>query len=726
MISERIKFIQERCLELGKSGKASHFDYDLHFSANNIYNDLPHGEKLAKSMSYAIANQDIWVYDYDNIGGRIFYNHEKPVDNLCPELDYVSSAYAKLKNEIECYDELVDNQLISILSDGKSLWCNGHISWNYNLILEYGVEGLKDKFLKALEFNDDLNKKEFYQGVIHLLDSLLEFNDKHVDEYIKLGNSELASRMKRVPRYPSLSFKDAVQAFYMQHIVVMRENPFGGNSPGRLDYFLWPYLKRDLDNSIITLEEAKEVIDELFLRIEERLYHYDSWSETIVVGGTNKDGKSAVNPLTYIMVESIIDLKIIHPSLYIRLPENPAKELLELCSKYMISGCNRSQILYDPSIIEAMVKGGIEKEDAINYFCGGCMEIGVQGKNCDFLYGGWQNTAKMLELMITGGISLKTKKRLKSFKMNKGLQNYLTFEEFYNDFIKEAKRLIHLSLYEMDVFNELAAINRPSYLLSSMIDNCLKTGKNLNDGGAKYHDYGSTPMALPDTIDSLYAIKWAIFDKKICDSSELIKALNNNFLGYEKLQSTLKTIPKYGMDDLEVDEFANKVMIDFADIYHSYKTRHGGKGKPIILTFIHAPAASSILGATASGRNANSLIAHGVTPNSNSMTEGITAAINSCCKLPFNEFSGGASTMWDFDSSWVSEEIVRAIIKTFIDNGGQIFQGNTTNVCDLIRAKNNPNEYENLFVRVGGYSARFINLSPSLQEEIISRIRHRS
>ena len=300
----------------------------------------------------------------------------------------------------------------------------------------------------------------------------------------------------------------------------------------------------------------------------------------------------------------------------------------------------------------------------------------------------------------------------------KVFEGSLTIEEA-NDYLKVLKEYIHLSLYEMDVYNELAERNRPSFLISSMIDDCLERGRNLNGGGAKYHDYGTTPMALPDTIDSLYAIKYAIFDNKLCSKDELLFALVNDFEGYEKLRYTLSNIPKYGMDNDEISKFSSMVITDVCDIYHSYKTRHGGKGKPVILTFIHAPAAKGVLGARPSGKKAFSSIAHGITPNSSSMTEGITAAINSCCAIPFDEISGGASTMWDLDPDWANEVIIESLLKTFINKKGQIFQGNTTSVSELIQATKNPDDYQHLIVRVGGYSARFINLNKEIQEALL-------
>ena len=352
------------------------------------------------------------------------------------------------------------------------------------------------------------------------------------------------------------------------------------------------------------------------------------------------------------------------------------------------------------------------------------MEIGIQGKNSDLLYVGWHNIPKMLELMITGGVCLKTGKRISSFKATKGLWSYTSFDEFYQDFMAEARRLTDIYVEEQDIFSSVIERKRPSYLISSMVDNCFDRGRNIHAGGAEYHEYGITPLGLPNVADGLYAIKKAVFEDKICTPLQFTEALKANFVGYEKIQARLKNISKYGIDDPAADEMMSKLTSDFCDMYLSHTTRHNGRAKPIILTFIYAPEAASILGATPDGRNAGSMVAHGVTPQSCAMKKGITAAINSCGRLNSEKFVGGASTMWDFDSEWVSESIIKAVLKTALDKNIQIFQGNTTSVEDLKDAKEHPENYEHLMVRVGGYSARFTRLSTDLQDEIISRYRH--
>jgi len=717
MKTERIAQLEKACAERGKARIASHFMDDYHRAGLTLFSDCPQWEKTARAMAYAMDQLEIYADADDRIGGRIYHINEQPVTRTDPDLDYRTEADKAFLKEYPDGAELRRNQLIG----GTAV---GHITWFFHHLLEKGITGFRKMYEDALAHAADEEAEHFYRGVIIMLDAMQSFNDKHIAAYEAVGNHELAELMRRVPRNPARTFREAVQAFFMQHIVVMRENPFGGNGPGRLDYFLWPYLERDLAAGICTLEEAREIIDELFLRIDERIYARDMWVEAIVVGGTHPDGTSAVNPLTYMMVESIMDLDITHPSVYVRLPENPPEDLLRLCARYMMAGRNRAQILYDPSVLGALVERGTPFEDAVHYACGGCMEVGVQGMTSDFLYIGWHNTAKMLELMITGGVCLRTGNKIASFKADKSLAAYSDFESFYRDFIEEADRLTTIYLREQDIYSEHAEKARPSYLISSMIDDCLARGRNMHAGGARYHDYGGTHLAMPNVADGLYAIKLAVFDRKLCTAEELIDALKANFSGYENLQAKLKALPKYGVDNEEADAMARRVAADFSDMYLHYTTRWGGKGKPVILTFVYSPRAAAVLGATPDGRNAGSSIAHGVTPHSSSMKEGITAAIQSCGRMPFEKFAGGASTMWDFDSSWANEEVITALLKTFIDKNGQIFQGNTTPLDELLKAQENPDEYASLIVRVGGYSARFVTLPRELQDEIIGRMRH--
>jgi formate C-acetyltransferase len=167
-----------------------------------------------------------------------------------------------------------------------------------------------------------------------------------------------------------------------------------------------------------------------------------------------------------------------------------------------------------------------------------------------------------------------------------------------------------------------------------------------------------------------------------------------------------------------------RLSADLSNIYASYTNRFGGNGKPVLLSFIWAPEAGAMLGASPDGRKAGVPVAHSVTPQSMSMTKGITAAMNSCTRMPFECFTGGASTMWDLDKNLATPEIVQSLFTTFFEQGGQIFQGNMTDVEELKKALDDPTHYGHVIVRVGGYSARFVTLDRALQEDIIGRMRH--
>lgn len=717
--SERISKIRDFSENLSLNEPENTYNYDVHQFAKNQFSKVERWEKIARSTAAAIENQKIYIETFDRLIGRVFLFKDKPVNEKDPDFDHITEARKRIFEEIEDYAEFAEFPQVV----GDNHYSGGHMSWNWNAILKYGTSGLKKQCEEGLKRKKDKESQEYYKGVIILLTALENWNDKHIEKLREMGMEEQAKICEKVPRYPAESFYEAVQSFYMQYIVVMRENPGGGNSPGRLDYYLWPYLEKDLKEKRCTLEEARELIDELFIRINERIWNLDVWVETIVVGGSHSNGTSSVNPLSYMMIESSKELKIIHPAVYARIPENGPDEWIDFCSEYLITGDNRAQLLYDKTIIKALCENGVPYEDAVEYYCGGCMEIGIQGKTNDYLFNAWHNMPKMVELAVTKGLSLSDGRHLKAYR-SKGLENYQSFDEFYDDFIKEVKRILNMFFKAQDIYSEVAEKAYPRYLLTSMIDDCIKNARGIHSGGVRYPDYGSLPIGLPDAADYLFAIKKAVYDDKICTARELIAALKANFEGYESLRNQLIKIPKFGQENAEADTFANKYFSDVSDIYTSYITRFGGKGKMVIFTFEWSAAAGEDMGATASGSLARRSVAHGVTPHSASMTKGITSAINSCTSIDFTKFNGGASTMWDFDSSWIKPNIIRGLFMTFFEKGGQIFQGNATDVKELIAAQENPELYPNLMVRVGGFSARFTRLGKNVQTEIINRIRH--
>ncbi len=713
----RMDKLFEKSRKIAENPPRNTFWRDFHRAAVGEYAELPKWERFARAMADAVRQQEIFIDPDDRIIGRVYYTGEIPPEVCDPDYDFNTRPRLRAEKEDPAYTELVSKQLAA--------WgAPGHIAWNWEMLLREGTEGIRRRCHAGLEARKgDAKSEEFYHGVLILLEGLEDWNDCHVRRLEEMGKTEEARICRKVPVHPAQTFREALQAWFMQHIVVMKENPYGGNSPGRLDYFLWPYLEKDLAEGRCTLGEAEELIEEVFLRIDERLFHMDTWVESVMVGGCHADGSPAVSPLTHIMIRAYSKYNITHPHLYARLPANPPEDYARLCAEYVLRGDNRAQLLNDPAVMRALCRNGVAEADAADYFCGGCMEIGVQGKTSDFLFVGFQNLPKLLELCVTGGYCLTEKKHMTYFRPE-ALTAFGSYEEFYQAFLMQAQRIIRANLEYQDRLSVYTAENRPAYLLSSMVDDCLARGRNMHDGGARYHDYGFSLIGIPNAADSLYAIRRAVFEDGICTAEELTEAMKADFAGYEVLRQKLLALPKYGQAHPEADAAAARLVEDLGEICRSCRNRFGGSGKMVILTFVWAPDAGRILGATPDGRHAGVPVAQAVTPQSMAMTDGITAAIRSCTALPFDNFSGGASSMWDLDPSWASAEVVEALFRAFFAGGGHIFQGNMTDVETLRKAQEHPEEYPNLLVRVGGYSARFNRLNRELQNDIICRLRH--
>ncbi|MBQ2252329.1 MAG: hypothetical protein II329_05100 [Clostridia bacterium] len=718
-ISERLQTVYNYSKEKGLNIPAPHFNYDMHKAATEMYADLPTWEKIARATAYAIVNTDVIIEPFDKIIGRVYYANEAPIERFDPDFDYGRMMWEQANEKIPDYGEYMRYNMVLTSAPG-------HIAWDWNRILRHGTVDIRERCEKGLvRYAGDEKAEEFFNGALIMLDALEAWNDKHVARLEELGMTEEAEICRRVPKYPARNFREAVQSFFMEYIVVMMENPHGGNSPGRLDYYLWPFLEQDLKNGTCTLEEAQDLVEELLLRIDERIHTIDTWGETVVLGGSHPNGTSAVNPLSYMVVEGFMKYDITHPNVYCRLPKDCPQEFIDLSAKYLKDGQNRAQILNDESIMNALSKNGVAEDDAFNYYCGGCMEVGVQNATSDLLFAGWHNIAKVVELCITGGKSLTDGYVIQNRKY-KSLFDFDNFEDFYKYFVSESDYLLGISMQFEDFASEAMDTARPAYLVSTMINDCILRGRAMHAGGARYHDYGASVIGIPNATDALYAVKRAIFDDKICTKEELLAALEANFEGHETLRKKLIALPKYGQEHEEVDMLAKRITTDLVQTYRNYTNRFKGNGKFVVLTFVWAPEAGAELGASPDGRLAGVPVAQSVTPQAASMTKGVTAAINSCATQPYELFAGGVSSMWDIDPNWASEEVIRGLFTSYFEQGGQMFQGNTTDVEDLIKAQQNPEAYPHLIVRVGGYSARFVWLHKGCQDDVIERYRHKS
>jgi formate C-acetyltransferase len=703
-----------------------------------LYRELPLRERQARATAYMIEQEPVVLLPDELLVGMMYES--------CPgagspdaggwrrheanELDAAHCIQSRLREELP--------ELFELAGDADS-WISpvscapGHIGWHWDWIVATGVEGILARIDAALP-QADRTGREVLTAMRICLEAMLAWNERHVAALTAAlaAASDPAQRAalqakldicRRVPRQGARNFREAVQAFHFSYLVTIFENPHGGNGPGRLDYFLWPYLKRDLAEGVETLESARELIDELFVRFHERMrFTADGHVETIVVGGSDREGRSAFNPLSRIMVESIAALGISHPSVYIRLPEEPDAAALQLAAEDLVGGGNRAQVISDRAVVAALVRAGIPVEDARMYMCGGCMEISPMAMNSDLLFTNFFNVPKVLELILTGGECLNTGRRI--LGLERDLTGYPDFASLYAAFARELARILALTFRRIDIAGEEWARLRPRFLVSSQVDDCIARGRGIHDGGARYEDYGSTPLGIPNAGDALYALEQAVFAERFVSAADLLAALRADFVGHEALQKRLLALPKFGQGHGAADGMTNRVTDTVCGIYEGYTNRLGGRVKPMIMTFRMAAPTGKALGASPDGRRARTPIAQGLTPQSQAMTRGLSTAMLSANSLALERFSGGAATMWDLDPALAEVERVKQILAAFAATGGQMFQGNTTDVVELRRAQEKPEQYANLLVRVGGFSARFVALSREEQDDVIARFRH--
>ncbi len=704
----------------------------------DLFVDLPMKERQVKSLAWALENEPVILHDEELLFGQVYM--ASPRSQAC---DFGGNENWRGHDATSAFMERVEREIPDLIKlTGGDSWIYsffcipGHVGWHWEWILEYGISGLMERIEQALPEADELGKENLLYMKV-MLQAVLNWNDRYVDAMRKKAEkctgrqkAELLEKIaigKRVPRHGARSFREAVQSFHFTYLSTMFENPHGGNGPGRLDYYLHPYLERDMADGVISLPEARQLIDELLVRFEERwCFIYEGAVETIVIGGCDGNGMPHQTPLTAMLIESIASLNIAHPSIYLRIPEQAPEQFWDLAAWDLINGGNRAQVLNDSAIIKAMTRDGhIPEKDARMYMCGGCMEISPQGMNSDLLFTGFINILKILEFVITGGNCLMTGEKCRP-NLHKTLADYNRFEELYQDFIAEMRNLLIMHFKSMDIAADAMAKYRPRFLLSSQIDDCIGRGRCIHEGGARYEDYGSTPLGLPNVADSLTAIRIAVFEEKFISGTELLAALRCDFKDNEPLRNRLMQLPKYGQGDLEADRMAAKIISDTCDIYDGYTNSRNGRIKPMIMTFMMAPVTGAVIGASPDGRHKGTPISQGITPQSSSMSEGVTTAINSVGRIDLERFSGGVSNMWDIDASAAKPEVIKPLLKAFFDAGGQMFQGNVTAVETLKKAQINPENYSHLLVRVGGYSGRFTTLSEILQDEIIHRHRHQN
>lgn len=621
----------------------------------------------------------------------------------------------------------------------------GHICPDTEKWLKEGPSGIIERVLI-------MSKREgvdtsWYDSVIMTLEGAKTFMLRYAELASDLADSnDISSKDKddmlhvsevcrALAERPPETFHEALQSLWFLYVILQMESNASSFSPGRMDQYLYPYYEQDVSSGRITKEDALELIETLWLKFNQIVYmrnkdgaHYFAGFPigfNIAVGGQDLEGNDASNELSFLFLKAQEHIGLPQPNLSARVFEGSSEELLNMCSTVISKGSGMPQIFNDESVIPSLERVGISHEDAVNYAIVGCVELTTHGNNLGWSDAAMFNLAKVLELTLTGGQCLID-------KVNKGcstgaLTDYQTFSELEDGFREQIDRYIRRMITCCEVVEQLHAEILPSPFLSSVINDCIERGMDVTAGGAHYNLSGIQVIQPANVADSLAALKKLVFDEQRVSKKELLEALRDDFEDNELLrQILLNKSPKYGNDVPWVDELGNSWITYFSDRLREYRNWRGGPYHSGMYTVsAHVPMGKNV-GASPDGRHSGTPLADGgMSAVYGRDMHGPTALLRSVNRIDSINGSNGTLLNMKFSPDFFRDrggiERFGGFLRAFAHHRIHHVQFNVLSSDDLLRAKEHPEQYKNLTVRVAGYTAYFTELAGDLQDEIIKR-----
>ena len=626
----------------------------------------------------------------------------------------------------------------------------GHVSGGFERLLKRGFEGLKkeaEERIAKLDLSDpdDLVRMQFYHAALITCEGVINFARRFADlAREKAAVEENPERKKelektaevcdQVPARPARSFHEAVQSIWFSHLLLQIESNGLGVSPGRIDQYLHPFYKQDLESEIITQEEAQELIDCFWVKIEEIKRVYDSECAqdfsgyttglNITIGGQEPDGTDATNDISYMCLNAQYKLKTAHPNFTVRCHNKLPEELLLRACEVVRLGTGMPEFMNDEAHVPSLMNRGIKLEDARSYTNIGCVEPAVPGKTCSWSNAAMFNLGKCLELALNNGKCMLSGEQIGPHTGD--ACEFKSIEEVMEAYKKQVGYFVkHMVISLNAIDNTHGEILQTPYL-SLLVDDCLEKGKDITAGGAHYNFTSPQGVGVADVADSLSVIKKLIFEEKKISFEKLLSAVSDNFEGNEELRQTLiNSAPKYGNDNDYVDLMAKFAGRIYCEEVEKYKNPRGGFYNPgLYPVSAHVPLGRNTA-ALPSGRKALAPLADGVSPTHGSDKKGPTAVVNSVAKLDHIIASNGTLLNQKFHPTVLQDikglKSLGNLIRTFFELGGKHIQFNVVDSNTLREAQKYPEKYTGLSIRVAGYSAFFTQLSKDMQDDIIER-----
>lgn len=644
--------------------------------------------------------------------------------------------------------QLMDNAVI--FADLRTIRGPGELTVDYEWIITSGINGIRKKIEEELASLDvatyeGYEKSTYLNALLIACDGIVTLAERYAQLAEQMAAEEKDPRRKAelegiaeichwVPANPARTFWEAVQSFYFYQVCIIMQQQGPAYNPGRMDQYLYPYYQQDIAAGSITKEQAQELLDCLWVKLAESCLFQDERTakyaagymmfQNTCCGGITKNGLDAVNELSYMMIQATADVRLYQPSLSIRYnkgknPDSFLRKVIDLVAL----GIGFPSIHNDEIGIKTMLHKGVPLEEANNWNPCGCVETNLAGKMRTYTDYAHMNLGSVVEFALTNGVQRLTKAKLAA--QTGDPRKFKSFQEFKEAIKAQLAHLIRKAVEMNQILESVVGEIRPVPVVSLSFKECVENAKDYEWGGAKYSLGNAISLVgVADIIDSLATVKKLIYEDKALSWDTLLEALASNFEGHEEIRRMCLSTPKYGNDIGEVDEIATEIIQFIAEEIGKYRGKHGKMLCGILPVTAHIPG-GLLVGALPSGRKACVPLSDGLSPMQGTDVNGPTAILKSVSKINHSMYGSGTLLNMKLDPSLLKDErgktTLMSLLKSMCDLGVYHIQINVVSPETLIEAQKYPEKHRDLMVRVAGYTAYFVELEKTVQNEIISR-----
>ncbi len=604
---------------------------------------------------------------------------------------------------------------------------DSHMAVDYELLLSRGLDGLAADILEKeaalpADAPDTAAKLAWYRLCRQCLAAVAGYADTYAaaaaaaaagcaDPRRRAELEKLAAVCARVPRHAASSFYEAVQAVHFLSLCLGYDPMLYDHGMqfqlGHPDRYLYPYYKADIESGALTQEQARTLLDCLGIQINRRVPR--GLSSGYMVGGRYANGAPVANELTGLCMQVVSDIRLVYPAVGLCYNEDMGRDHLRMACEILAQGCSHPAIFNDDLIARGLVSYGVPEQDAHNYIHSTCVEITPVAASNVWVASPYTN---MLQLLLDAM-----------------QQDHPDFEALFADVLARLADSIERNFDEQDGYRRQRAAFGLNPLLSCFVDDCLARGLDISRGGARYNWIMPSFVGVANLVDSLTAVRLAVYEQKLVSLPRLRQAMADDFAGQEPLrQLLLNKLPKYGNDDDAVDALFGRITGFLVAECQKYKSVFSHADLiPSVFCWVMHEYLGRTTGASPDGRRAGFPLGDGSGAAQGRERCGPTASLRSATKWDHHRLIGGVAVNLKFSKKVFTANscsTMLALIETYIRRGGFELQINVTDRATLLDAMAHPEQHRDLVVRIGGYSDYFVRLSSNMQQEVLLRTEH--